>query len=90
MSRKNGAQDVNVTTTIDAVVHAKESLFLRLGVGTAKDDDGGNYELSVDISAQAPIVRVPDGRWVTFPWQALVPAAKRAAKESDAKARGGK
>lgn len=63
---------------IRANVHPKDALFMRSEVGSAEDQDGGQYEMSAGFGSMAPIVRVPDGRWVVFPWDALVAAAHEA------------
>jgi hypothetical protein len=62
---------------IEAHVHKQETMFLRVVCGKA-EQDGKTWELSVNVGGQTPIVRLPDGRWVTFTWPALIDAANRA------------
>lgn len=65
---------------IDATVYPSETLFLRVAAGSAKQGDQ-TWELSQNSGAGTPIVRLPDGRWVTFSWQALIDAANAAGRQ---------
>jgi len=68
------------TVNIDVCLHPQETMFLRQHVGTAKDGDR-EFEMSANMGGYSPIVRLPDGRWVSFSWSDLVAAADRAGKQ---------
>lgn len=52
------------------------TMFLRMDVGSAGDKTTGQeWEMSTNIADNAPIIRLPDGRWITFPWTSLIEAA---------------
>lgn len=73
--RKNGhhAREVTIKTT----VYEKDTLFFRVEAGTASSEEG-DFELSTHAGQGFPIVRLPNGRWVVFDWEALVRAAREA------------
>lgn len=64
------------SVTIQPTVHPADSLFLRVAAGEARLGED-TYELSTAMSGQ-PIIRLPDGRWVTFGWETLCRAADAA------------
>lgn len=66
-----------MTVQIEAKVHAPRTLFFRADVGSA-EADGKTWELYLNMGSNHPIIRLPDGRWVTFSWQALIDAANLA------------
>jgi hypothetical protein len=65
---------------IRASLHDNRTLFLRIGCGEAADRRGRKWELATNCGDGSPIIRLPDGRWVSFPWKALIEAANRAAE----------
>lgn len=65
----------NVTVRVN--VFPSDTLFMRHAVGTA-ERDGQAWEMSCNVAGMVPIVRLPDGQWVTFPWQHLIDAANEA------------
>jgi hypothetical protein len=82
MTKKKKPKEVKVK--IAAKVHEKGTLFFRLAVGTATTGEGKDkrkYEMSLNMGGNHPIIRLSDGRWVTFSWNALLNAAERAGKK---------
>lgn len=69
---------MTIQTTIEAEVHDKDALFFRHDCGKANHPDMGEFELSFGVGTGSPIVRLPDGRWVTFSWSQLIEAACKA------------
>ena len=67
---------------ISARVYPPNTMFFQVAAGEA-EHEGKKWELSTNIATHSPIVRLPDGRWVTFDWQSLVEAAQ-AAGDQDA------
>jgi len=65
------------TVQIEAKVYDPKTLFFRVDAGTAKAD-GKEWELSLNVGGSNPIIRLPDGRWVTFSWPSLIEAANLA------------
>lgn len=83
MRKKIDEKEVVTRVSIQAQVFGKDALFLRTDAGKAADPETGDeFELSFTM-AGTPIVRLPDGRWVTFSWPALIAAATYAGKGSD-------
>lgn len=78
-TRDSSKRDVAVQVT--ASVCGPDTLFFRMDCGTATDEDGKKFELSTNVGGGSPIVRLPDGRWVTFSWQTLIEAAVAAVKQ---------
>ena len=71
--------EIKVETT--ATVYGKDTLFLRQAGADATDPaTGEKFECSTNIGTGAPIILMPDGRWVCFSWQALIEAARTACK----------
>lgn len=75
--------EVTVEVKVEAVVHGPDALFFRMDCGKATDATGREFELSYAMGAGTPIIRLPDGRWVTFGWQALLIAAMDAGVEAN-------
>lgn len=78
MSAERQPMSELVPVSVAVRVHAADTLFLRNSVGNAKDANGAEFELSTAFHDNSPIVRLPDGRWVTFPWESLVHATQSA------------
>lgn len=73
-------KDHHVEVSIEATVYDKNSLFLRQHVGEATAPDGSKLELATTPN-MAPQIRLPDGRWVVFSWNALLDAALKAGEQ---------
>jgi hypothetical protein len=70
------------TVRVLAQVHSKDSLFFRAAGADATDPNTGErFECSTNVGTGSPIIKMPDGRWVTFTWEALIYAAREACKE---------
>lgn len=80
-------KQARVTASIVASVHEAEAMFFRESAGEAKSELG-TFELSTVVGTRAPIIRLPDGRWIRFEWDALVTAAVQAGQKQDIKAKG--
>jgi len=65
------------TANIEVTIHHPRTIFFRMEVGTAVGK-GGEFEMSTQMGSSHPIIRLPDGRWVTFGWEDLVSAAEEA------------
>lgn len=76
MPKAKAPREVDVQVV--ARVYTAETLFLRMHCGTANEEGVGTYNLSTDLGTGAPIVELPDGRWVSFSWSDIVTAAKAA------------
>lgn len=63
------------TVTIECTVHDEGSLFLRREIGKATDPDTNEDYVMATNADTTPLVMLPDGRWVSFNWHALVNAA---------------
>ena len=58
-------------------IHAPETMFFRLEVGTAESKDG-QYEMSLNIGGSHPIVRsTVTGQWYTISWRDIVNLARK-------------
>lgn len=69
-----------IRVSIQAEVMPAETLLMRHAAGKATDPETGEaFELSFTF-AGTPIVRLPDGRWITFSWPALIEAADKAGR----------
>lgn len=62
-----------VSVPVTASVYDASTLFLHSGIGKA-ERDGKTWEMSL-VNGHVPAVRLPDGRYVVFPWQELAEAA---------------
>ncbi len=78
-------EDLEAVVLIVATVHPPETLFLRTEVGEGgTEGTGGGHPIELSLNADMkPLIRVPDGRWVCFSWQALVASALEAVQEID-------
>lgn len=73
-SKSSKKTTVNVSAQI--ICKPNGGLMFREFCGTATDEETGDeFECSHNLGAGAPVVRLPDGRFVVFPWQSLVCAA---------------
>jgi hypothetical protein len=61
-------------------IHKPQTLFLRVGVGEAKNaEDGHMYEMSTNMSDGAPIIQSKKtGKWFVLPWQDIIVLAVKA------------
>ena len=64
------------------MIYPKKTLFLRLDVGSAANEQGGKFEMSVNAGDHTPIIRLPDGRWWSIGWQEMLAMAEEEATES--------
>lgn len=76
-----GGQAVNVQ--IEAVVHPSDTLFMSTYAGKAKVN-GEEWELLTGGwgGNGTPILRCPDGRYISFSWEAVIAAADSARREA--------
>ena len=75
---------VNVSVAAAVVAKPNGGIQLRERCGTmACDDAGEEYELSTAAVDGAPIVRLPDGRFVVSGWFSLANGAAAAARRCD-------
>lgn len=77
MSKPTGA---TIKTAIKAIVFPAKTLLLRVAAGKA-EADGKTWDLSTHAGTNAPIVQLPDGRYVIFGWQDLMSAANQAGEQ---------
>lgn len=68
---------VERVVTIAMHVYPTETMFLRQHVGSATQGDS-RWEFSTNVADNTPIIRLPDGRWVTVGWGSLLEAANKA------------
>lgn len=74
--RDNTKSEVQVPMVVH--VFGPDTLFFRMDCGDATEPDGKKWELSTNMGSGCPIVRSPDGRWVTLTWDAIITAAREA------------
>lgn len=56
-------------------LHDAKAMFLRMAAGTAKDDNGVEYELSYNMDG-TPIIRSgKSGKWWTLGWKKMLELA---------------
>ena len=79
-SRKYEEKAVAVLVSVSAQVYPKETLILHHVVGDAKRE-GETWQLFSSVNDMSPGVRLPDGRWIIFSWQALSTAAIEAGEK---------
>ena len=79
-------KEETIKVELEVKVFPAKTLFLRAEAGKA-EADGKEWELSTHIGTAAPIVRLPDGRWVVFGWQDLTEAANQAGELTSKKRR---
>lgn len=66
-----------VRVEIEADVYDARTIFIRMDCGSAESEIG-KFELSTSVDTGSPLVMLPDGRYVSFDWSALVRAADAA------------
>lgn len=60
-------------------IHPKKTLFLRVDVGKATDENKNTYELSTNINDNSPIVcSEKTGKWFTLSWTDIMNLARDA------------
>jgi hypothetical protein len=80
-TKKETPEAKPVTVEVAAKVYPPRTMFFRQACGKA-ERDGKTWELTTNIGGGGhPIVRLPDGRWVTFNWTDLIEAANEAGKQ---------
>ena len=72
-----------ITVSIEAVVHPTDTLFMSTYAGKAKVN-GEEWELLTGGwgGNGTPILRAPDGRYISFSWEAVIAASERARREA--------
>jgi hypothetical protein len=57
-------------------LHPPKTMFFRQDVGTAKGEDGTEYEMTVNMGGATPIIRSKKtGKWFTLSWQDIIDMA---------------
>ena len=75
MSKRN-TESMNVTVSAEILNNPNASIVFSESCGTAKrEDTGEEFEISHRLVTGEPVVMLPDGRFVVFPWKSLVSAA---------------
>lgn len=75
---------VNVSVTAYVIDPSAQTLVFRYACDTATMDGvEGKFEVSYHVENGAPIVGLPDGSFVVFPWPTLICAAIEASKRHE-------
>ena len=64
-------------------IHKPKTLFLRDSIGTIKDDEGREYEATLNFGNKTPIIESKQtGKWFTLSWDDIVRIAITAGIDS--------
>ena len=75
---------VNVSVNANVIDSSAQTLVFREACGTATMDGvEGRFEVSHHAATGAPIVGLPNGSFVVFPWSTLICAAIEASKRHE-------
>lgn len=68
---KVDSEELNLKTI--GKIFPKESLFLRLDCGKASNPETGDFELSMNVGGNLPLVRSKKtGKWFSLGWQDII------------------